>query len=192
MASTSTCSVDGCGKKVIARGLCSMHYKRWSKSGVGDPLEAKRVQAYPTGATCKHPDGCTRPPRMRGWCRMHGVRVAKSGDPGPAGRVYKGWQRKSSTNGRTTNSLGYVLIWQPAEKKYQFEHRLVMAEMLGRPLADYETVHHRNGVRDDNRPENLELWAVPPLKGQRVDDLVAWVVEQYPIFVRAALEQHVP
>lgn len=111
---------------------------------------------------------------------MHGTRVAKYGDPGPAGRVYKGWQRKSATGGRTTSALGYVIIWQPAVKKYAFEHRLVMADQLGRPLEAYETVHHRNGVRDDNRPENLELWVVPPRKGQRVSDLVAWVIEHYP------------
>lgn len=89
--------------------------------------------------------------------------------------------------GRTVNALGYVIVWQPSAKKYAMEHRLVMAEMLGRPLREYESVHHRNGVRDDNRPENLELWAVPPRKGQRVDDLVAWVVEHYPTHVRAAL-----
>jgi hypothetical protein len=60
------------------------------------------------------------------------------------------------------------------KSNYVFEHILAMEEILGRYLLPEETVHHRNGVRDDNRPENLELWTRPQPTGIRVADAIAW------------------
>lgn len=57
---------------------------------------------------------------------------------------------------------------------YILRHRLVMTEMLGRPLVPNENVHHVNGDRTDDRPQNLELWNMSQPPGQRVEDKVAW------------------
>lgn len=79
------------------------------------------------------------------------------------GAKHPGWK-----GGRWIDSNGYVrvmldektdrqLFSMKQSDGYVLEHRLIMARKFGRPLRRNETVHHINGDREDNRPENLEI-----------------------------------
>jgi len=89
--------------------------------------------------------------------------------------------RKCATvtvNGRYYHKrTGYVTIVTEEYPGGVLEHHLVMSKKLGRPLYDDETVHHKNGVRHDNREENLELWSSSHPAGQRVEDKLKWAKE---------------
>lgn len=86
------------------------------------------------------------------------------------GEKHRNWK-----GGRMKVRGGYIEIWCPDHPnarggKYVREHRLVMEQKLGRYLTKDEVVHHKNGIRDDNRLENLELWNKGHCAGQRTTE----------------------
>lgn len=103
-------------------------------------------------------------------------------DIAPRGPVLKGPAHHSWKGGRS-NHGGYTEVKLPDDDPmvsmrtrsgYVLEHRLVMARKLGRPLLPDERPHHKNLVRSDNEPGNLELWLTSQPSGARVADLLEW------------------
>ena len=88
----------------------------------------------------------------------------------PTGRSRKGEVHKRWKGGRVRATHGYIILRMPEHPKnqngYVLEHRFVMEKKLGRQLTFNEMVHHKNGVKDDNRPENLQVVLRTTHKGE--------------------------
>lgn len=189
------CCVGSCDRNAIAKGMCQTHWARNRRHG--SPQEHIPIRGR--GGECEI-DGCKNPKEGRGLCSKHYQRLMKHGDPTrvirstPERCRIRGCRNKHFASGackRHWNEIpesscvtqpGYIMLYRP-ESDYSYgrgsimEHRLVMSEMLGRPLLDGESVHHKNGIRHDNRPENLELRVGHHPRGSSIDEIVEWAME---------------
>lgn len=162
------CSVTDCQKPIFTKksGLCQMHYTRMVRYGSTNlPVKVPKSKEKCSINNCDNDAVC------RTWCTKHYHRMVRYGDP-----------NENRKPGRSITRSGYVRIWMPEHPyaqsgHYVNEHRFVMEKALGRYLRKNETIHHKNGIRHDNRIENLELWTSRHPKGGRVSDLLKWAQE---------------
>ena len=153
---TKICIIDECERSQNRRGYCQLHYDRFMRTG--DPLKGGRNIKQKCSI-----DGCKLLAQSRTYCWTHYRRWYNNGDPNkiliqPVGSKLK-------------HKDGYIM------QNGRLEHRTIMEQHIGRPLKEKENVHHKNGIRDDNRIENLELWSRAQPCGQRVEDKTAWAIE---------------
>ncbi len=166
------CRLVSCDNSSKRRGYCSAHYQRLMKHG--DVRENDPVRRTYDDDNCRVA-GCAKSRHSLGYCSAHYWRVRKYGAtelPAP----------KPGPPAKWVTRFGYVSVYVPGNAMANksgnvMEHRLVMAEHIGRPLERDENVHHINGDREDNRIENLELWSKAQPAGQRVEDKVSFALE---------------
>jgi hypothetical protein len=159
------CETPGCDQTAYGGAYCANHYLKAFRNGYRANGEAKQCQV----------DDCHSPVRSRGYCNSHYNLWRRWGMPSAPARPAPSHKKRSRDN-------GYVLVKAVGHSTamvtgYAMEHRYVMSEHLGRDLLPGENIHHINGVRDDNRIENLELWTTWQPAGQRVMDKIAWAKE---------------
>lgn len=159
------CKMRDCGEPVkrnfrgTGLGYCEIHFVAVHKSA-----QKTKPKVVIDKSTCRDSD-CNEPVQRNknghsmGYCEQH--RIARLKRPRRPDKYLR--------------PDGYVIV-RTEDGRSIGEHRHVMEQHLGRPLVPGETVHHVNGVRDDNRMENLELWYSPQPYGQRVDDLLRYAI----------------
>lgn len=189
------CSFDGCGEKHVAKGLCGGHYQQIRK---GKPLTP--LSAVIKGRECRYP-GCHEVSTLEAGsprCASHSGMCIVSDCSASAvvgnkcqlrcilhqgrfamGRNLDGPRRGEAPAAWWFTPQGYLrkTIMVGGEKRGVLQHREVMEQHLGRALRPEENVHHINGVRHDNRIENLEIWNTSQPAGQRPADKLAWAYE---------------
>lgn len=132
------CSVPGCDRPHVARGLCKPHYRKARAEGLPD---AEPVRYSPVCSI----DGCGMPEDKRGMCGKHYRRMQRHGDPLHLAR--------QPTGSLVMMGTGYFQQSQNGERK--LVHIAIAERAIGGPLPRGAEVHHVNGDKTDNRPSNL-------------------------------------
>jgi hypothetical protein len=155
-----TCKETNCDKAISTRGYCKYHYNL-------------RLAAGEFGGNICATPSCGLKAVAKGKCSKH-YQVDRRREAGLP-------LRERKTGEWYPNAKGYMVRNVPNEVglgwRKELQHRVVMAEHLGRPLLKHEEPHHKNGNRADNRIENLELWSTKQPKGQRLEDKLEYARE---------------
>lgn len=148
-----------------------MHRSRVRAHGEPGPAERLSKGRGPAPKMPCSVEGCDRKRKGASYCHLHTERLRRTGEVGPA-------QPTRVRGVVKPTKEGYRRLTLPDGRRV-LEHVHVMEQDLGRRLAGIENVHHKNGIKHDNDPGNLELWLVMQPTGQRVADLMEYIAEYH-------------
>lgn len=191
-----------CDRRLRGRGFCQTHLKQFNKGGPllrigrfrGHDLKGSvfgRLTVVERSDSVRYKSSV--PARWLCRCVCGNEIIAPAAGLKCGDWVSCGCSRGGRIQGRTKCRQGYAYIHVPGHPRATrtggrvLEHIVVMEEKEGRPLRPGENVHHINGVKDDNRPENLQLWSTSQPAGQRIEDKTAWAKEWLALYEPEAL-----
>ena len=166
LSNSEECAVDWCESDVKSKSLCGTHYIQMLRHGRILPKHEKLIE---NKRVCAE-DGCEQITVGKKLLKCEDHITRYSGEPAIFDHLGREWVMDGM------NNVGYrVRAFRSGSKRMRrMEHRVIMETVLERELLPNENVHHINGVRWDNRIENLELWVTRQPSGARISDLLDW------------------
>lgn len=136
------CCISDCtASRIMARGMCSTHYKRWYR--YGDPSITKKAFRHLSNVCSVK--GCDLATLARGLCQNHYAINRRWGDPA---------KRRTFVGEYIKDGYRYILV---GNRHYEPQHRLVMERHLGRALTPDEHIHHEDEDTLNNSLDNLKI-----------------------------------